>query len=207
MVFKIIEMKRKIKKYLLKIYNIILDFKLEHDIEELKKRFKKVGENFNIKKDFYFYNPQYVEIGTGFHASERFRMEAIDVFIDQFFLPSITIGNNVVFNTDVHIGCVNSIHIGDNCLFASRIFITDHQHGESDLQVNDIIRMNRHLISKGPIVIEDNVWVGEGVVILPQVTIGKNSIIGANSVVNKDVPPNCVVAGNPARIIKYMELV
>lgn len=200
-------MKKIIKKFLLKIFNTILEFKLEHDIEELKKRFKEVGKNFNIKKDFCFYNPQYIEIGIGFHASERFRMEAIDVFVDQFFSPSIKIGNNVVFNTDIHIGCVNSIHIGNNCLFASRIFITDHQHGESELQINDVIRMNRPLISKGPVVIEDNVWIGEGVVILPKVTIGKNSIIGANSVVNKDVPPNCVVAGNPARIIKYMELV
>ena len=55
-------------------------------------------------------------------------------------------------------------------------------------------------------IIEDNVWIGEGVAIMPNVTIGANSIIGANSVVTKDIPKNSVVAGNPARVIKNIDL-
>ena len=65
--------------------------------------------------------------------------------------------------------------------------------------------MKRKLISKGPVIISDNVWVGEGVVILPDVSIGKNAIIGANTVVTKDVPDNAVVAGNPAKLIKILK--
>jgi acetyltransferase-like isoleucine patch superfamily enzyme len=55
-------------------------------------------------------------------------------------------------------------------------------------------------------VIEDNVWIGESVVILPGVTIGKNSIIGANAVVTKSIPENSIAGGNPARIIKKIEI-
>ena len=53
--------------------------------------------------------------------------------------------------------------------------------------------------------IEDNVWIGEGVVILPNVIIGENSIIGANTVVTKDIPDDVIAAGNPARIIKRLD--
>jgi acetyltransferase-like isoleucine patch superfamily enzyme len=60
------------------------------------------------------------------------------------------------------------------------------------------------LCSKGPVIVRNNVWIGEGVVILPGVTIGEISIIGANSVVSKDVPANAVVAGVPAVLTKFM---
>ena len=53
-------------------------------------------------------------------------------------------------------------------------------------------------------IIKDNVWIGEGVAIMPNVRIGKNAIIGANAVVTKDVPENTVVGGNPAKIIKQL---
>ena len=62
----------------------------------------------------------------------------------------------------------------------------------------------RKLYSKGSVKIEKNVWIGEGVAILPNVTIGENSIIGANSVVTKNIPKNSVVGGNPARIIRTL---
>ena len=64
---------------------------------------------------------------------------------------------------------------------------------------------DRPLISKGPVVIKNNVWVGEGVAILAGVTIGENSIISTNAVVTKSVPPNVVVGGVPAKIIKYIK--
>lgn len=55
------------------------------------------------------------------------------------------------------------------------------------------------------IIIEDNVWIGEGCVILPNVKIGQNSVIGANTVVTKDVPRNSIVVGNPGRVIRQIE--
>ena len=60
------------------------------------------------------------------------------------------------------------------------------------------------MVSKGPVIIEDNVWIGEGVCVLPNVTIGRNSIVGANSVVTKSFSENSVIAGNPAKLIKVL---
>ena len=57
-------------------------------------------------------------------------------------------------------------------------------------------------ISPGPVVIGDGAWIGFGVIVLPNVTIGKNSLIGAGSVVARDIPPNSIACGNPARVIR-----
>ena len=68
-----------------------------------------------------------------------------------------------------------------------------------------IIPNKRNLISKGPVKIENNVWIGEGACILPNVTIGANSIVGANSVVTKSFPTNSIIGGVPAKLIKEIK--
>lgn len=196
--------KTKFKSVLLKIYRIASRLEVENKKDELKRKLNKVGFNFQLLSDYSFLGPQYIEIGNNFSAGERFRIEAWDSYGKQSFKPQITIGNNVVFNTDIHIGCINKIEIGDNCLFASRIYITDHHHGEPSAEMLKLTPKERPLSTKGPVIIEKNVWVGEGVAIMPNVRIGENSIIATNAVVTKDIPPNCVVAGIPARVIKVI---
>ena len=132
------------------------------------------------------------------------RIEAILEYKEDEFTPSIIIKDNNSFGSDVHIGCIDRIEIGCNCLFASRIYITDHDHGDTSLDSLLLPPAKRKLVSKGPVIIKDNVWVGEGVAILSGVTIGENSIIATNAVVTKDVPANSVVAGIPAKIVKYI---
>ena len=61
------------------------------------------------------------------------------------------------------------------------------------------------MVSKGPVIIGDNVWVGEKATIVANIKIGQGCVIAANSVVTKDVPPYCVVAGCPAKIVKYLD--
>lgn len=114
-------------------------------------------------------------------------------------------GNDVQINDFVHINALEKVIIGNNVLIASKVFITDLEHGSYKGDENDsapdIIAKERQLSSK-PVVIGNNVWIGELVSVLPGVTIGENSIIGANSVVTKSVPPNCIAVGNPAKVIK-----
>ena len=85
------------------------------------------------------------------------------------------------------------------------VMITDNSHGHTDniseLKINPI---DRPLVSKGPVVIEENVWIGEKVSIMPNVTIGRGSIIAANAVVTKSVPAYSIVGGCPARVIKTL---
>jgi acetyltransferase-like isoleucine patch superfamily enzyme len=194
--------KIKIKKRLYKFLDNYSNEKKLIRLQNLIDGFKYLGNGFRIGDNYSILNQQYIEIGNNFLALERFRMEAWDNYSGENFDPVIKIGDNVIFNNDIHIGCINKIIIGNNCLFASRIFITDHEHGNTTKEMLSIPPSERKLISKGPVIIGDNVWVGEGVAILPNVTIGRNCIIGTNSVVTKSIPENSVAAGIPAKVIK-----
>jgi len=107
----------------------------------------------------------------------------------------VSIGNNSGFSGTV-IAAAGSIKIGNNVLCGANTTITDFDwHG--------IMPDKRRNPEKPvPVNIEDNVWIGLNCLILKGVTIGRNSVIGANSVVTKDIPENVVAAGNPCRIIK-----
>jgi len=167
--------------------------------------FKHFGKNSFIPRQAIIKNPQYISIGDNFHSLLNLRIEAWDSYQEQHFKPEIVIGNDVCLNTDVHIGCINKVHIGNGVLMASRIYISDHSHGEITKEALLLPPVQRPLVSKGPVIIEDNVWLGEGVCIMPGVTVGKNAIVGANAVVTRDVPPNSVVAGIPARVIRIIQ--
>ena len=145
-------------------------------------------------------------IGEKFGTLERLRIECWDEFAGTKFKPNLTIGNNVNMNFDIHIGCINKVSIGNNVLFASNIYITDHQHGHIDKRDLGINPAKRPLSTNGPVIIEDNVWIGENVAILPNVTIGESCIIGANSVVTKSFPKYSVLAGVPAKLLKSLDI-
>ena len=198
------KIKNKVVNYLFLQIQELQRKKELQELESLKKQFKKVGDGFTLGKDYSVLNPQFMEFGDDFMASFRFRIEAITNYQNQTFTPSILIGNNVAFNPDCHIGCINKIEIGDNCLFASRVFITDHNHGNSTIEMMNIPPSSRQLKTSGPVIIGKNVWVGEGAAILSGVTIGDNVIIATNAVVTKDVPKNVIVGGVPARILKII---
>jgi lipopolysaccharide O-acetyltransferase len=131
------------------------------------------------------------------------RLEA--VFHEVPKLKTLYIGDNVQINDHVHIAAFNKVEIGNNVLIASNVFITDHNHGvykgSDDDDSPDSLPNSRKIVSK-EVIIEDNVWIGEFVSVLPGVRIGKGSIIGSMSVVTKDIPPNTIAVGSPARIIK-----
>ena len=167
-------------------------------IKQLKAYGKNPVINFPITTD----GLKYISFGDNINICSRLRLEAYDKHLNNTYTPEIIIGDNVSIGYDCHIGCVNKIIIGNNVLLASKIFITDHFHGNTEQNAINLPPNLRPVLSKGPVIIEDNVWIGEGVAIMPNVTIGANSIIGANSVVTK----NSVVAGNPARVIKNIDL-
>jgi acetyltransferase-like isoleucine patch superfamily enzyme len=147
---------------------------------------------------------QYISIGNNVGIEKNAVITAFDKYMEDSFSPQIIIGDNVNIGEYCHITAINKIIIGNGVLTGRCVTITDNSHGSSLLEESDIQPSKRKLYSKGPVVIEDNVWIGDKVTVLPGVHIGYGSIIGANAVVTKDVPVNCVVGGNPAEIIKKM---
>lgn len=119
----------------------------------------------------------------------------------------ISIGNNVIININCTFVDCNKITIGNNVLIASnvQIYTATHPVNISDRLLDNWSYNNPHAFFNTyslPVTIEDNVWIGGGVIILPGVTIGKNSVIGAGSVVNKSILPNSLAVGNPCKIIR-----
>ena len=122
----------------------------------------------------------------------------------QFSTPEkISLGNHVWIGNNVKIDGRGGVQIGCGCILARDIEIISSNHyfqGEDLLE----IPYDKRFISK-PIVIQENVWMGIRSVILPGVTIGEGAVIGACSVVTKDVPPLAIVGGNPAKVIRYRD--
>lgn len=144
---------------------------------------------------------KFIKVSKGFTTGVGCRIEAYP----ENQKPTLFFGENFQMNDYVHITAMEKVQIGNNVLLASKIYISDCSHGSYSGDENDSkpesIPHDRPLFSK-PVVIEDNVWLGEFVSVLPGVTIGKGSIIGANSVVSKNIPPNVIAVGSPAKPIK-----
>lgn len=122
----------------------------------------------------------------------------------------ITIGTHTKIGFDCRVGAAKSISIGDYVIFADNITVMDNNnHPVNPLDRAIVYRSDHKSELRGwkysdskPIVIGNNVWVGSNVRINKGVTIGEGAVIAANTVVTKDVPANCICAGNPGKIVK-----
>lgn len=150
---------------------------------------------------------KYMEIGSVI-LGRNCRIEMIRRYNGTNFTPKLKIGERVGINDMVHIGCANYIEIGDDCIFASRIYISDHNHGSyKGKQQSHLLEpvAKRKLDTDKAVTIGKNVWLGEGVSVLPGSTIGDNSIIGTNAVVCGNIPSNCIAVGVPAKVVKKFD--
>lgn len=148
-----------------------------------------------------------IAFGRGFACGYGCRLETFGARSDT--RNKLVFGKNCHIGDYVHIAAQQNVSLGDNCLLASHVFITDLNHGQydgaSDSSHPDSDPSTRPLVGS-PVRIGNNVWVGENVCVLPGVTIGNGCVIGSGSVVTKDIPERSVAVGAPARIIKrYVE--
>jgi acetyltransferase-like isoleucine patch superfamily enzyme len=114
--------------------------------------------------------------------------------------PVLTIGNRTEVGYHTHINVGQSVQIGNNCMIAAECFITDNDGHPVDPQR----RLRREPVRANEIesvIIEDNVWIGKGAVVLKGVTIGTGSVVSANSLVTKSLPPYSIAMGVPARLV------
>lgn len=143
-------------------------------------------------------NPRAVAIGSRVTICDGF------VFADLGPLggehPKIRIGDGTTILFRFQCNAAESVTIGDNVLIASNVLITDSDHV---IDPGVPVTRNSRLLTR-PVLVEHDCWVGQNAVIVKGVTVGHHSIIGANSVVTRDIPPFSVAVGNPARVIRKM---
>lgn len=207
-------MKHLLKRLIFIIFHLIskiLSVKRVHSLKLIYKRiytlwviqsFKKTGKNVLIGSFQYLREPDKIILGDNVRIGQHCVFELYSTYKEQKFTPLLSLGNNTSIGEHSHITCINKIIIGNNVLMGRKVFITDNAHGASTYDQIRIAPKSRPLYSKGPVIIEDNVWIGEMACIMPGVTIGKYSIIGANAVVTKNIPPYSVVVGPAASIKK-----
>ncbi|GIP23106.1 sugar O-acetyltransferase [Paenibacillus sp. J22TS3] len=156
-----------------------------HAISECRKYNHKV--NANNEYDMSILKELFAEVGENVYIESNFRCE---------FGFNISIGNDVYINHDMIILDCNEVKIGNDVFIGPRAGLYGANHAEDPFE-----RADKGVYS-APIILEDNVWLGGDVKITQGVTIGKNSIIGAGSVVTKDIPPNSIAAGVPCKVIR-----
>lgn len=111
----------------------------------------------------------------------------------------IVIGGGSLLNLNVMVAAVERVQIGAHCMLANGCMVTDGNHRFDDPETPVPWQ---GFTSKGPVVLGDNVWLGANAVVTSGVTIGRRSVIGANSVVLDDIPPFSVAAGAPAKVLR-----
>lgn len=169
----------------------------------ISRMFKSLGKDSYIHRPFSWHGLHNVSIGN------KVSIGAGTTLTSWELTPNHNGGEIIIedyscVGEDAHITATTLIHIGKNVLTGKKVLITDNAHGESTADMLDLAPTQRPLYSKGPVYIGDNVWIGEKASIMPGVRIGRGCIIAANSVVTKDIPPYCVAAGIPAKVIKHI---
>jgi acetyltransferase-like isoleucine patch superfamily enzyme len=158
-----------------------------------------VGHGTVISKADQILNPERIFIGERVGIAHGARLDAWLEFGGRPYAGEIHIGDRTSIQPYFHLAAAAPLHIGHDVLIASHVYISDHDHQFSEPNLHVAYQP----LAVEPVQIGNYVWIGENVVILKGVTVGDNAVLGANSVVTKDVPPYAVVGGVPARIIKY----
>lgn len=170
----------------------------------LSRSFRQCSKSVRFLGCVYFLGTDRIEVGDKTTFDKQLWLTSWPQLAKEKDSTLIKIGNHCNFGAFNHITATNRIEIGDNCLTGKWVTITDNNHGECGTESLSIPPSERNVISKGPVIIGKNVWIGDKATILSGVTIGDGAVIGANSVVTKDIPAYCVAGGNPAKILKQV---
>jgi acetyltransferase-like isoleucine patch superfamily enzyme len=161
--------------------------------------FGSMGRGCIICRPMLLENPQFIHLGESVHIREGVRLEA--VVQNSPRIPRLSIGNNVNIEQNVHIVCQSRIYIGNNVSITGNCAIVDTTHPYQD--VHDPTKIGSRILDEDSFVeIGDGCFIGFCAMIMPNVSIGNYCVIGAHSVVTKDVPDYSVVAGNPATLVR-----
>lgn len=165
----------------------------------LKSDFGSIGKGSWIAYPLLSFNPKGIYLGKNVGIFQDCWLDCIKEYAGKKYEPRLEIGDGTSIGSNAHFIACSQIKIGKDVVIAQRVYITDNLHGYSDIHSGI---MAQPLVNPGPVIIEDEVWLGEGVCVLPNVTIGKHSVIGSNAVVTGNIPPYSVAVGVPAKVIR-----
>lgn len=171
----------------------------------LRRGLARAGSGFNVDFTARILGGSQVTVGRDFYAGRGLKLVVTN---PGKIADLVRIGDRVGLNEFVTLTAHDRVCIGDNVLIGSRVYLGNIGHGNyrgagqshPNLAPND-----RPFFGSGPMIIESNVWLGEGVIVPSGVTIGRGSIVGAGAVVTKDIPPHVIAVGNPARVVKEFD--
>ena len=160
------------------------------------------GANFHLRlyKELRISSSR-IRFGKGVVIYYNARIEAIIFYEEINYNPIIEFGNNVTIQQNIHLTCAQHVTIGQNTAIAANVTITDINHPYDNIK----LPIDKQRLKVFPVKIGNDCKIYNNAVILPGVTIGNHCVIGANSVVNQNIPDYSIVAGTPARIIKRFD--
>lgn len=172
----------------------------------IRHQIRQCGELKLGSTQLHLFGLRYMEFGDQVEMHFNARVQCIDYFqpTDQHFKPRLILHDHVVVQAMCHIGCIDRVEIGEWSTMGARCYITDHTHGGTSREELLLPPRKRPLVSRGPVKIGKYVHLGEGVCVMPGVTIGDYSVIGAGAVVTRDIPPFSIAVGSPAKVIKQI---
>jgi len=176
--------------------------------------FASSGKGLIIQPPYQVRNPDRIHLGRDVKIGPNSVLKAQEAYPggwsrhprgehrEQNFEPTLWIGDRVTATAMLQVTVFDRVTIEDDVMFAANVFIADGTHCADR---GDVPYKFQGIGPVAPVHIGYGAWIGQNVVIMPGVTIGALSIVGANSVVNRDVDPGCVVAGTPARVIRLWD--
>lgn len=162
-----------------------------------KIRYKKFGWSSRVIKPI-LVTPRFIEIGNSVLIYWHGRIQAVPNFVGENYKPRIIIEDGVGIQQNLHLTCANYVKIGKDTSISANVTITDINHPYKDVTIPS----KRQKLEVGSVEIGEQCTIYNNAVILPNVKLGKHVVVGANCVVNGNIPDYSVVVGNPAVIIK-----
>ncbi len=158
-------------------------------------RFRRFGAGSTIEPFCALSNPSMAEVGERVEIRELAWINCIPRADGK---PTLVIGDGCYIGRFVHINAFHDIRIESDVMIADRVYLADTDHFYKDPEV-PIMHQGDQI--KGPVLLKKGCWIGTGAVILPGVTVGRNAVVGPNTVLHKDVPDHGMAFGNPAKVM------
>jgi len=162
--------------------------------------FAKFGKRSVLTPPIRLHGERRIAIGDGVFLGSGCWLQALPDGENQ--TVAITIGNGTSIAGSCVISALRNVLLEERVLLARNVYISDHIHEYAD---TSLPILSQGVTKIGPVRIKSGAWLGQNVVICPGVTIGRGAVVGANSVVNTDIPDFSVAVGSPARVVKKIE--